>query len=230
MDLNRKDIESSKEGLFHLVAKSENLLVTFGGVQQGIGIPVFEFFNSVKDLNCDKIFIRDFSQTWYQKGIDDETNHIDLLEKKLKDIIEENNFKKICFIGNSMGGYAAILLGSLLKINSVLSFAPQTFIDRKNRLINLDFRWRKEMREIHKNPSKKPEYFDLLNFLNKNNNPETAIEIFYSPKHRLDKIHAERLRGFKNIELIPTIEGGHNIIKTIRDTGELNTLLNSFFK
>ena len=41
-----------------------------------------------------------------------------------------------------MGGYAALLFGNILKVDKVLSFAPQTFIDKTNRLINCDFRWR----------------------------------------------------------------------------------------
>ena len=54
--------------------------MSFGGVNQGLGMPIFEFFNSINDLECDKVFFRDFSQMWYQKGVDEVVN--DLLSLK----------------------------------------------------------------------------------------------------------------------------------------------------
>lgn len=57
--MEQKQLE---EGVYEDLENRENLLVTFGGVNQGIGIPVFEFMKSTELLKCDKIFFRDFSQ------------------------------------------------------------------------------------------------------------------------------------------------------------------------
>jgi esterase/lipase len=56
----------------------------------------------------------------------------------LEGIIKINKYDNICFIGNSMGGYAAILFGTLLNIDNIISFAPQTFIDKFNLFLYFD--------------------------------------------------------------------------------------------
>jgi hypothetical protein len=60
---------------------NENLLVSLVGIKQGLGMLVFNFFNSINNLQCDKIFLRDFNQMWYQKGVDGTINNLANLEK-----------------------------------------------------------------------------------------------------------------------------------------------------
>ena len=223
-ELSRESIENSKSGVLSDIKGRKNLLVTFGGIQQGIGVPVFEFFNSVKDLSCDKIFIRDFNQTWYQQGIDEQLNTTDTIAEYLKEKIQENAYKNICFLGNSMGGYAAILFGLKLNVDYVISFAPQTFYDKKSRLLNWDRRWMTQMRNIHK-LQKNHSNSDLRNILTDTAGSKTRIYVYYSPKHRLDNIHAKRIENYDAVTLKPVIEGGHNIVKTVRDRGEIKLIL-----
>lgn len=145
--------------------ESNNLLVSFGGIQQWLGMPVFEFFNSISDIECDKIFFRDFNQAWYQKGVDNGLNSTNKIITHLEDKIDAKQYNKVCFLGNSMGGYALILFGSILNVDNVISFAPQTFIDRFNRLLNFDRRWSKQIRKVHRYENKRKEFFDLKKFL-----------------------------------------------------------------
>lgn len=228
--MKREDIEQSTKGNLLDFQGNKNLLVSFGGIQQGLGIPVFEFFNSMSDIPCDKIFLRDFNQAWYQKGVDSEIDHIDKIIDYLKDKISKNQYDKICFIGNSMGGYAAILFGSILNVDCVISFAPQTFIDKFNRFINIDRRWRSQLSKVHNFQDNNKEYFDLKEYLSQNQAYETELNIYYSAKHRLDKKHAERLKRIKNVRLHPIREGGHGVVKTVRDNGELKSLIQATFE
>jgi hypothetical protein len=51
-------LNSDKNSLLSDYSVDSNILiVTFGGIAQGIGIPVFEFFNLFKDHNLKKILI-----------------------------------------------------------------------------------------------------------------------------------------------------------------------------
>lgn len=208
---------------------SKNLLVTFGGISQGFSGPAFEFFKSLKDVDCDKIFIRDFKQAWYHNGIDNKIKSIEELKKWLQNTIAENEYQNVCFMGNSMGGYAAMLLGTLLNVNTIMSFAPQSYINPFNRILNRDFRWRKQMSFIYKSPTKVKEYFDLKSFFKKHNQYNSDIKIYYSTNHRLDKNHAERLTEIKNVSLFPFSKGGHGVAKDLRDSGELHNILNNIF-
>ena len=205
------------------------LLVAFGGLQQGLEIPVFEFFNSISDIPCDKVFLRDFNQAWYHKGVDDELDHSDKVTYYLKKIISENKYDKVCFLGNCMGGYAAILFGSILNVDCVISFVPQSFLTKRHRLLYADKRVPTQIHEIYTFKEKRMEYFDLKKFLNENQSYKTQLNIYYSPKERLDRKHAERLKNTRNVTLHPIQEGGHGVIKTIRDNGQLKKLIKSTF-
>jgi hypothetical protein len=213
-----------EETIIKEIHGNDKLLVSFGGIKQGYGMPIFEFKKTISAIQCDKIYIRDFEQAWYHKGISKEINSIDELEKLLNNILSKNNYKKICFIGNSMGAYAAILLGTILDVDNILAFAPQSFIDKSNRLINFDFRWKKQISSIYKYKKRKKIFFDLKKHL-LNSTYKTNINIYYSPFYKLDKIHSERLQNNKNIFLHTISEGGHNIVKTIRDNGELSSII-----
>ena len=226
----RDDIEKTNKGKLEEINGQSNLLVSFGGVNQGLGMPVFEFFNSISDIHCDKIYLRDFQQAWYQKGVDSEIDNLDKVVEYLNNIISKNNYDKVCFLGNSMGGYAAILFGIILNVDSVISFAPQSFIDISNRLRNFDARWMKKISKIYFYKGKRSEYFDLKKHLSKCKPYKTEINVYYSPNHRLDRKHAERLKKQENIILHPISAGGHAVVKVVRNSGELKSLIKSAFK
>lgn len=218
--------EDSESGILVDKTGSERLLVSFGGIKQGLGIPTFEFFNSLSNIHCDKLFLRDFNQAWYQFGVNEEISTIGKIHDYLKAEISGNDYQKTCFIGNSMGGYAAILFGSMLGVKTVISFAPQTFIDQWNRLAALDLRWRRQLKRVHQAETEGT-YLDLKKHLERQNYPDTEIFIFYSRDYRLDRVHAERLKGSKNVHLRPLPGGDHSIVKTIRDSGELQRLVSN---
>lgn len=228
--MTREEIEKTNRGKLTDLKGHKQLLVSFGGIQQALGIPVFEFFNSISDIPCDKVFLRDFHQQWYQKGVDSELDNIDKVIDYLKEIITQNDYNKVCFLGNSMGGYAAILFGSILNVDTVIAFAPQSFIDRFNRLINSDKRWDKQISQVHKDKNKKSKYFDLKKHLSKLKSYKTKINIYYSPNYKLDKKHAERLKTKKNVILHPIQKGGHSIVITARDTGVLSSAIKASFE
>ena len=228
-NLTREEFEHTRSGVLMDIQGKKHLLVSFGGIQQGLGIPVFEFFNSIASIDCDKIYLRDFRQAWYQLGVDDTINDPDKLHDFLNDSIKANNYKSVCFLGNSMGGYAAMLFGMMLGIPQVIAFSPQSFIDRWHRLIYFDRRWKKEIDPIHSFETNRPDYFDLRRSLRDHRNTLTKIDLYYSPRHRLDRIHAHRLRTIPNVVLHPIREGGHGVVRTVRDSGELTGLIRSSF-
>jgi len=226
--ISHKEIKKTKIGILKDLRGSKNLLITFGGIKQGIGIPVFEFFNSVSIIDCDKVFIRDFNQAWYQKGIDNDINTLEKTTHYIEKLLLTQQYNKVCFLGNSMGGYAAILFGLKFNIDKVISFAPQTFINRFNRMLYLDFRWRKQISNIYK--QKKKGIYDLKTIFELYKNSTTKVKIIYSIKHRLDKIHAERLKKYNQVHLVPMAKGGHAIVKSIRDNDGLLKLIKSSFE
>ena len=203
----------------------ENLIVSFGGIAHGLGIPVYEFYKTIRWLKFDKVFIRDLNQAWYHKGVEESINNIDKLHQFLLELLNEREYKRTCFIGNSMGGYAALLFGNLVGADYVLAFSPQTFIDSRNRILNLDFRWSRQLFKI-KRPHKSP--FDLAKF--DFDSCKTRSKIFYGSDSRLDAIHAKKLRPFKNIDVMEYKGQGHHLVKGLRESGELEGIIKEAFE
>lgn len=167
---------------------------------------------------------------WYQKGISPEIDSVDKLREYLEQKIKINKYKKVCFLGNSMGGYAAILFGTLLNIDTVYAFSPQTFIDNENRLLYKDSRWKRELDPLHVAPKHgrvSSAYYDLKKVVARNTSGKslkTHITIYHGI-NVLDQVHAMHLRECPSIYLVeyPSIE--HNIARHMRDTGELQRIL-----
>ncbi len=215
-----KPVESGEDYLIDSNDEMKPLIIAFGGISGAIYQPVFEFKNFLQNnVDCHFIFVKDTNQCWYHKGAIGLGNNIESASHNLKSIINTINYSKVLTIGGSMGGFAALLFGSLLKVDGIISFSPQTFIDKKNRRLNADNRWSKQMKYVHNNFSS--EYFDLVNLR------FTNIKVYsiYGQEDRLDKIHTERMRS--NGINISSYTGGHNVVKTIRDNGELIKIINN---
>ncbi|WP_298533183.1 YqiA/YcfP family alpha/beta fold hydrolase [uncultured Algibacter sp.] len=221
------DLYQDKQELFKELNNSSTLVIVFGGIKQGLGIPVYEFMNLLRGFKFDKVFIRDLSQSWYQNGIF-EANSIFKLKKRIESIIKQGSYKKVFFIGNSMGGYAAIMFGSLIGVNEVISFSPQTFLKKSLRKRYKDYRWKDEILKI-KYIFFKRKILDLKKLESLIENKNLHIEIHYSLRDRLDSVHAARVKSIKGVTLYPYNFGNHNLVKELRDKGTLSGILNKKF-
>lgn len=206
--------------LMKLEPSSQTLLVCFGGIKGELPIPVFEFLNSLDKYTINKIFLRDFRQVWYHQGLLNISSNSEETLSYLKKKITEINAKRVIFLGNSSGGYAAILYGCLLNVNHVLAFSPQTFVNKLTRFFKRDQRWQSQISTMYdiKNLDKKIlNLCDLLNSTKYN----TTVNIYYGKNNKLDSKHAMFLRKCNNINLFPKEGDSHNIIKDMRDDGSL---------
>ncbi len=211
-------------------SNSDSLLVIFGGIKQGVGLPIFEFRNILKTIKCDKVFVRDQSQTWYHNGLDSQISNLTMVKDFLKNIISYKNYKRVIFLGNSMGGYAAILFGSLLGVTSVVAFSPQSFVGRITRYYHKDKRWQGQISKMYKKNRGQKRYYDLKFVLNMTKKNPVPVHIYYSTNHRLDKIHSERLDSFENVVLHPYETDHHNLVRELRDRNILIKILEDLFK
>ncbi|GAB5400448.1 MAG: hypothetical protein Aureis2KO_20330 [Aureisphaera sp.] len=208
---------------------SHFLLISFGGVKKGYGMPIFEFKRTLESIPCDKIFVRDHHQCWYQKGSDEQINSREKLLRRLNQLIKEGDYKRIVFLGNSMGGYAAIYFGVLLKVDRILAFSPQTFIDSFRRLRYRDRRWQKQLSAVSRwNPFSAA--LNLTSHLKKHNEFSGRVNIFFGASDKLDTLHAERLNRFSNVKLIPVEDQDHSVVRYLRDNGDLKKYLEEGFE
>jgi len=85
----------------------------------------FEWWNLRHPRASKHIFIRDVYKQWYLHGINEELNSIEKLGDFLK--VEIEGYDSY-FIGSSAGGFASVLLGSMLKAKRIYSFNNQFFL------------------------------------------------------------------------------------------------------
>ncbi len=216
--MNQKAIE------VNLSKNSTSLYIFFGGISAGIAMPPFEFYKSAKIINENKIFIRDFSQCWYQDGLAGLSEDIDSTATEIKLRIDNLNPDKIFFVGNSMGGYAAILFNKLIGVGQSIAFSPQTFISSDLRLKYKDNRWEAQINTMHKKCLRKKKVLDLKPILLSSEN-QNKISIFLSKKNRLDHIHASHIKDINGIHIHEFDERSHNIVRLLRNQGDLPRIL-----
>jgi hypothetical protein len=185
--------------LIHDGNKSDTLIVSFGGMGRKFGgIMPFEFLNFLTKHfnNIDKHFYTDIHGEWYHKGIDGISTSIDETVIYLKRYIYK--YKNVIFLGVSAGGYAAILFGSLLNVNKVLAFVPQTKLNRK----------------LYKN-------YNNLNYVINN---KTKYHIYADSEVTGSNITNHHISHCENIDKHPNVylvrKDGVDV-KVMRDNGEL---------
>ena len=188
------------------------LIIAFGGISGQIHQPLFEFKTFLQNnIDCHFIYLKDTKQAWYQLGVVGLGDTITDVSNNLKEIIKNINYSTIITIGSSMGGYAAMLFGSLIGANSILAFGPQTFIC-PNRLRAVG-----DTRVIGPIDAMHAVVNVMYDDLTKLDYGQGDINIIYGNEDALDRIHAERIRGAR----ITAYSGNHSVVKTLRDNGIL---------
>ena len=203
------------------IEESERLYIFFGGIVGGLGMPPFEFFESSGLLGQSRVFLRDFAQSWYQTGLPGVGPDIGSVVEFLRSSIDRSKAKEVVFVGNSMGGFAALMFCSLLGQGRVVAFSPQTVIDEQSRKRLSDRRWDAQLKRLHDNPSSGhilnlPDHFRL-------NRKDIRADIHVSDP--LDLLHARELLVFPNIRVHEYAEGGHSLVAKLRDQGRLFKVL-----
>lgn len=213
-------------------SKSDIVLIAFGGLKKGIGrIAPFEFFNLTKNVAVKKIYVRDLKQSWYHAtlpGIADSPHGtVDGVASHLRKLIKQQRPRKVVCVGNSAGGYAALLFGCLIGAHVVHAFAPQTFIDKAGRKRNGDRRWEgAQIRNVHNSKTRREGYFDLKKFLPLRKTG-TKYHIHYQKGSRIDSVHAERMHRVPSVVLHSYKVGGddHYLVVHLKKDGRLKKIL-----
>ncbi|GAB5554774.1 MAG: hypothetical protein Sapg2KO_43650 [Saprospiraceae bacterium] len=190
----------------------KTLIISFGGLDSVLaGTPPFEFLKTLNTIipTCDKYFIIDKHQLWYHKGINEMAVDIPTTKDFLAKLIAP--YEKVLFIGNSAGAYAAILFGSLLNIDLVLAFVPQTY------LYNI------------KKQGFDERYLDLNSYINKSTNyviyGRNSTTIMEDSLHHIS--HCENIEKHDNVAV-------HSLafldLKVWRDNGILKKIILDLLK
>jgi hypothetical protein len=207
-----------------LETDSPTLLILFGGIAGGVSMPVFEFFRLTSRFPAKKAFLRDPRRGWYQLGIPGVGDSAADVGAYLGAAIERARAQRIVMAGASAGGFAALLFGSWCEVDEVIAFSPQSFVDAENRQQLGDSRWPEQIDALHQATEGRSATLDLLDVL-PDTPGKTRYQLHVSSDDPLDLIHAHRIAGRGGVEIFEHEQGGHRLVKTLRDRGLLQPML-----
>lgn len=192
--------EENPNVLYQPCDDSETLIVFFGSMGSHTRKD-FEWQGSSQHVGEKRLYLKDPHSVWYQKGISGLGRNIDETAHWLRGVYERVGAKRIVHFGVSGGGYAAMLFGWMLNVNSVVAISPRTYLDLKNRRKNGDYRLFARAKCLYLYTQAQPEYFDLLSFFENTPHLGVTINIHYAKGQRLDAMHAQRMQNVPGVSL-----------------------------
>lgn len=195
--------------------RSQKTLIVFGGMASGISMPSREFFNSLSNKNINILFVKDFKQCWYQKGLSGKTKDISSSIIYLQSLMPDTT-QELITLGASAGGYAAIRFGIGLQADRIMAFSPQTFIDEETASV------------FAKNCVGKLKFgsddLDLNKVLSKTDK-KYNIEVYYGFLNGRDKKNVNHIKTYVQEFFYDTDE--HLLAAFLKEKGMLNDILDS---
>jgi pimeloyl-ACP methyl ester carboxylesterase len=204
---------------------SRALLVTFGGMRSLVGIPSFEFVRLTGEIPVKRLFVRDPRQSWYHRGLRKHGRTLASVADAVGDLIARHEVERVVMVGNSAGGYGALVFGTLLGADEVFAFAPQTVLDPGLLAEMNDHRWDDMLAPLIKKGALEPRWADLGVALPEARHTDTRYNVFFDERIRGDRLHAERLRHVEGVRLYKFGRGGHALVRALRDCGALERML-----
>jgi pimeloyl-ACP methyl ester carboxylesterase len=203
-------------------ADSDVLLIIFSGLKQNPrAIPGFSFVNVTAGLRAKKLFLRDLDKAWFLRGFRGETTNVEQSVEFLRTEMARAGARRVVMLGYSLGGFAALLYGALLKADAVHAFSPQTFLSFGKRLRVRDHRWRRYVWKLYFGNTRP--FHDLRPILPRGE--RTTFHIYYAQNSRLDAVHAAHVRESPRVTCHAYAEGSHRLVTQLRDTGELLAIM-----
>lgn len=196
-------------------------VIAVAGMALGLGMPPREFGAALNSSSCNLIFIKDFKQSWYQKGLLGLAGDLTETAEFLRTLIPPET-KMLNFIGSSAGGFAAIQLGIRLNADKILTFGPQTKIDKG------------VFKKFSSIDSNAAEYefghpdADLRNSLESFPDFSGQIEVMFGGRNKADRTHAERIASDPRVTLTPLDDDSHNSAGFLKKQGLLGDVLERF--
>ena len=194
-------------------------IVCVGGLNQRMGMPVHEFVGVVRDVPVNKLFVRDPTRLWYQRGVVGLGDDFDEVGRTLGALLDHLKAGRRVAAGSSAGGFAVMGWSLDLKLDEAIVFSPQSTIGPGAKL-SKDRRW---LKFVWKTWVRKEAVLDVARADRFSESCRTRV--VYPRLVAQDRFQAERLRGLPGVMLDGRSSADHSVVREMRDTGELARML-----
>jgi pimeloyl-ACP methyl ester carboxylesterase len=206
--------------LLDSAAASDILMISFAVFPAPGGKSAFDFRRATHPLGVKRLFLRDPNMMWYQKGTPGVGDDVPAVAEFLRKIIAQEGVKRVVMIGNSGGGFSALLFGALVGVEEIHAFNPPTRLREPD-----DTSAPEQLQALEAEKGKEIPYLDIRDVFRKHLKPHTKVYIHYSRGESRDKRHARYLREFPNVRLIEYPFVSHHVARFFAERAMLTPLL-----
>jgi hypothetical protein len=200
--------------------ESATLLISLSVFPAPGGKSAFDFVRAADPIPVKKMFIRDPNMLWYQKGTPGLGTDVPTMAERIRAIIADQHVQRTVMIGNSGGGFAAILFGVILGVDEIHAFNPPTKLHEA-----ADTSMPEQLVVLERELGLGSPYLDLQKVLRQSLTAKTAIYIHYSRGDRKDRRHAYHLSEFPNVHIIEYPSVSHHVARFFAKRAMLSPLL-----
>jgi len=212
----------------HGTGRSSRAIFTFGSyVNLNRNAPSYAFMKTCLDMqakykvDCDIYYFLAKANDWYHSGVFGLGDDFEQSEAALRNL--RGQYDKTVYVGNSMGGYAALAFGFLTDASRIVAFSPQTSLDRAFQTEIGETRWRDAISEVQAKYD--GEAFAIDNLIRKRPGTQAQAQLFVGKECSQDVAYAKRLRFSPNVTVTEVPGEGHDLVHALRETGELVTII-----
>jgi hypothetical protein len=191
-------------------------VIAFAGMAHGMQMPVAEFAGILSGVDVNVLFVKDFRQCWYQRGVRGLGRSPEQSAEALRTLLPAGS-RLAGTLGMSSGGTAAILFGALMGAPHVLAFSPRTWIDRST----ISLKRAEGVPVPHFRV--RPHLCDSVRVLV--DHPGAAVEVHVGAGNEADMIEAHRLDGIPGVTVVEHPISEHTTATYLRDQGVLREVV-----
>ena len=199
---------------------SSVLLISFAVFPGADGKSAFDFVGVTSDLPAKKVFFRDPYMLWYQLGLDGVGKTVPEIAAYVESLRMNEQSTRVVMIGNSGGGFAAILFGTLTGADEIHAFNPPTKL-----LVESDTSYPEQLAILHSKTGLDNPYIDLRKILLRHPNAKPQIYIHYSRGDKKDRKQARYLKGIPNVHLLQYPFISHHLARYLAKRGALGKMM-----
>lgn len=192
-----------------LSGDSSRLIVAFTGIGHGMGgVQRDEFVGASSDGGANStLFVTDRRRSWYSSpGL------IDRITDQIEERAAISGATEIATIGNSMGGFGAILFTKYVDVAVAVAFAPQYSMDSS---IVADRRWARYRADFGPLPVRSLD--DAMN--------GRTLYFVISGDAPLERAHMERFSNRDNLFRFEVPGADHSVAKALKESGAMREIL-----
>lgn len=204
-------------------------VLVFNGLQRPHWFSLEAVRDLIHPLGAHMIYLRDNQNLLFSQGIGDLGPDVASSARRLRQKVDQIGTRRLYCIGNSSGGYGAILFGCELNADAVVGFSAQTTVAENAEAFDIREPLIHGLLRLRVPPAERPR-LDLLPRL-EGRDPALKLFLHYGERQREDAQHAERVGHLPGVSLFP-IAGfdQHGAFSELQRTGQLDDVLGNLLK